>query len=398
MDYVTKDPVVWDPFHTSDEDPYPMLKRMREEAPLYYNEKYDFYALSRYDDCEAVLSDRDTFSSAKGGVVDIIKSNITIPSGMFIFDDPPRHTVQRALFGRMFTPKRMKALEPQIRQFCARALDPLVGGDKIDFVANLGAQMPMSVIGMLLGVPEGDQQEVRQRSDNRLRNEGREPKQHTPEGFAIEGFDEYLDWREKHPSDDLMSELITLEFEDELGVVRKLRRDELLVVINLMVTAGNETTNKLISWTGRCLADNPDQRRQIHADRSLVTQTIEEVLRFEAPSGHIARLSTKEVEFHGTKVPAGSIVAVIPPSANRDYRVFDNPDSFNIHRDRKPHLTFGYAWHVCLGNPLARLEGRIALEEVLNRFRDWEVDEENAQLINTSTVRGYEALPAFIRG
>lgn len=395
---MSQEPLWWDPFNTSNADPLPMLKRLRDEAPLYYNDKYDFYALSRYDDCENGLMDRDAYINRHGDVVDLIKANIDIPSGMFIFEDPPRHGIFRNLFGRMFTPRRMNAIEPKIREFCARALDPFVGAKGFDFVAHLGAEMPMRVIGMLLGIPDADLQTVRKRTDASMRNDNPgEPKQYSPEAMIAQGFAEYLDWREKHPSDDLMTELLNLEFEDETGAKRKLTRNEILVVCNLFASAGNETTNRLIGFTGKILGDNPDQRRLVHADRSLIPNTIEEVLRYETPSAHIARKSTRDMEYYGQKVPAGSVVAFIVHSANHDERMFENPDDFNIQRERKPHLTFGYAWHVCIGNPLARMEGRIALDEVLKRFRDWEVDHANARLLNTSTVRGYDTLPVFIQ-
>ena len=392
---MSEEPVRWDPFHTDDPDPYPMMKRLREEAPLYHNEEHGFYAVSRYDDVEEVLFDRETYMSGHGDVIDMIKANIKLPHMMFIVEDPPAHPLHRGLFARMFTPKRMKELEPQIRQFCAKVLDPLVGGDKFDFVANLGAEMPMRVIGMLMGIPEEDLQAVRQKTDARL-SIAHGARVYTTEGFQAEHFRDYIDWREKHPSDDLMTEILTMEFEDVGGVVRKMTREEILVICNLFSIAGNETTNKLISWTGKLLAEHPDQRRQIHADRSLIPQAIEEVLRYEPTSGHVARVTTKDVEFYGRTAPKGSIMACVVPAANRDPRKFENPDLFDIHRERVPHLTFGYAWHVCLGNPLARLEGRIALEEVLDRFTDWEVDYANARMVKTSTVRGWESLPVFL--
>ena len=393
---MSKESVHWDPFHTDNSDPYPMFKRLRDEAPIYYNEEYDFYALSRYQDCENGLFDRETFISGHGDVIDMIRSKVEIPSMMFIFEDAPKHTVHRNLFGRMFTPGRMKALEGQIRQFCAKAMDPHVGSGRFDFVANLGAEMPMRVIGMLLGIPESDLQAVRANADAQLHVEAGKPREYTTEGFQAQGFDDYLDWRAKHPSDDLMTEIINLEFEDETGVRRRMTREEILCVCNLFAVAGNETTNKLIGWTGKVLADHPDQRRQIYEDRALIPQAIEEILRFESPSTHVARYNTKAVEYYGRTIPEGSVVAFLNHAANRDERVFENPDTFNIHRERKPHLTFGYGWHVCLGNPLARLEGRIALDEVLNRFPEWEIDTDNARMVTTSTVRGFEALPAFV--
>jgi cytochrome P450 len=176
MDAVTDAPVYWDPYDPKlVADPYPTFRRLRDEAPLYYNAAYDFYAVSRYEDVERGLADRDTFISGRGGVLELIKAGTVIPPGVFIFEDPPLHTIHRGLLTRVFTPKKMTALEPLIRKYCAAALDPLVGGDSFDFVADLGAQMPMRVIGMLLGIPEEDQQAVRKRADAALRTEAGKP-------------------------------------------------------------------------------------------------------------------------------------------------------------------------------------------------------------------------------
>ncbi len=390
----------WDPYDPElVADPYPAFKRLREEAPLYYNEKYDFYAVSRYDDVAKGLLDRDTFISAKGGVIEIIKANINVPKGVFIFEDPPLHTIHRGLLTRVFTPKRMNDLEPQIRQYCAEALDPIVGTGKFDFVRDLGAQMPMQVIGMLLGIPEEDRQRVRERADEALRTEVGKPQEYdTDHNFAGEGFEEYIDWRLKHPSDDLMSQLVQTEFRDETGATRKLSREELMIFINILSSAGNETTNRLIGWTGKVLGDHPDQRRQIHADRSLIPQAIEEILRFEPPPPHIARYVAKDVKVHGQTVPKGSVMVFLSGAANRDHRHFEDGDSFNIHREKKPHIVFGNGYHVCLGQALARAEGRVALDEVLKRFPDWEVDLDNAYISPTSTVRGWQTLPTYTDG
>jgi hypothetical protein len=210
-----------------------------------------------------------------------------------------------------------------------------------------------------------------------------------------EGFEEYIDWRVKHPSDDLMTELLNVEFEDETGTTRRLTRTEILIFVNILAGAGNETTNRLIGWTGKLLAGHPEQRRQIHENRALIPQAIEEILRFEPPGPCIARYVARDAEFYGTKVPAGSALLCLVGAGNRDEHKFADGDRFNIHRARAPHLTFGLGIHVCLGNALARVEGRIALDELLNRFPEWDIDLENARLSSTSTVRGWETLPAF---
>jgi cytochrome P450 len=389
----------YDPYDVAiDLDPYSVFKRMREEAPLYYNEKHDFYAVSRYEDVERGIVDPKTFSSARGGILEMIKANITMPSGVLIFEDPPLHSVHRSLLSRVFTPRRMAALEPEIRAFCARSLDPLAGADGFDFIADLGAQMPMRTIGMLLGIPEEDQEAIRDQVDANLRTEAGQPMR-TPasEVFSGEMFADYIDWRAEHPSNDLMTEMLQAEFEDETGTTRKLTREEILIYVTVVAGAGNETTTRLIGWAGKVLAENPDQRRELVEDRSLIPNAIEELLRYEPPAPHVGRYVTRDVEFHGQTVPEGNAILFLIGSANRDDRKYPDGDRFDIHRTIGQHLTFGYGIHFCLGAALARLEGRIALDEVLNRFPEWEVDWSRAKLAPTSTVRGWETLPVVTR-
>jgi cytochrome P450 len=393
----TTDAVHWDPYNPSYfANPYPIWRRLREEAPVYYNEEYDFYAVSRYADVEQGLMDRDTFISGRGVILEVIRGNIPIPKGVFIFEDPPLHTMHRSLLTRVFTPKKMAALEPQIRAFCAKALDPLVDGGEFNFIDDLGADMPLRVIGMLLGIPDEDLKAVQSRVNDSLRTEAGKPMDYSQgHDFKGEGYEEYLDWRAKHPSDDLMTELLNVEFEDETGTVRKLTRDEILIFINILAGAGNETTNRLIGWTGKVLAEHPDQRRQIYENRALIPQAIEELLRFEPPGPSVGRYVARDTEIGGTKIPEGSVALFLVAAANRDERKFANGEQFDINRERQPHLTFGHGFHNCLGNALARVEGRVALDELLNRFPEWDVDLENATLSSTSTVRGWETLPAF---
>ncbi|MDZ7675413.1 MAG: cytochrome P450 [Acidimicrobiales bacterium] len=387
----------YDPYDFEiDTDPYPIWKRMRDEAPLYYNDRYDFFALSRFDDVEPALKDVKTYSSAKGTVLELLKADVDMPPGSIIFEDPPDHDRHRGILSRVFTPKRMNAIEPQVREFCAASLDPLVGSGGFDFIADLGAQMPMRTIGMLLGIPEADQQALREMIDDGLRLEDGEMPETAPGTRADERvnvFADYIDWRAENPSDDLMTELLNAEFEDATGTVRCLAREEILNFVNLLNGAGNETTTRLIGWTGKVLAEHPDQRAELAANRDLVPQAIEELLRYEAPSPVQARYVTADVEHHGQTVPAGSAMLLINGSANRDERHFPDGDSFDIRRDIDHHLSFGYGIHFCLGAALARLEGRVALDEVLKRFPEWEIDWDNAKQARTSTVRGWERLP-----
>ena len=390
--------VYYDPYDFEiDADPYPVWRRLRDEAPLYYNERYDFWALSRFEDVERCSLDWRTYISGKGSVIELIKSGMEIPPGSILFEDPPAHDVHRSLLARVFTPKAMAAVEPKIREFCARSLDPLVGAGGFDFIADLGAQMPMRTIGMLLGIPESDQEAIRDRLDAGMHlTEGAPPDRES--AYAVtsgDGFAEYIDWRADHPSDDLMTQLLQAEFTDEHGVQRCLSREEILSYVSLLAGAGNETTTRLIGWTGKVLAENPDQRQELVDDPSLIPNAIEELLRYEAPSPIQARYVTRNVEHYGQTVPEGAVMTLITASANRDERRFPDPDRFDIHRRIGHHLTFGYGIHFCLGSALARLEGRVALEEVLARFPRWDVDWANAQQAHTSTVRGWDRLPVI---
>jgi cytochrome P450 len=378
-------------------DPYPMFARLRDEAPLYYNAAYDFFAVSRFADVNKAVIDHGTYSSARGVILELIKANLEIPSGMLIFEDPPIHDVHRKLLSRMFTPRKIAALEPMIRDFCAQSLDPLVGSGHFDFVTDLGAIMPMKVISALLGIPEDDQEMVRDRANAQLRTEAGKPMTHA-RGLSVgEQFEAYIDWRADNPSDDIMTELLNVEFVDETGTKRRLTRNEILVYLNVVAGAGNETTTRLIGWAGKVLGEHPEQRRELAENPALIPQAIEELLRFEPPAPHMARYVTRDVTLYDQTVPEGSVMMMLLGSACRDERQF-GPDAgkFDIHREGRPHLTFSVGTHFCLGSALARLEGRVALEEILKRFPEWEVVMANAKLSPTSTVRGWETLPTEV--
>ena len=391
--------VYFDPYDVElNADPYPMFRRLREEAPLYYNEQHDFYALSRFDDVDDALVDYQTFSSARGAILEIIQANIDIPPGTVIFEDPPIHDIHRKLLSRMFTPRKINELEPKIREFCTRSLDPLIGASGFDFVADLGAQMPMRVIGMLLGVPEEDQEAARDFANAQMRTEAGKPMETSMANVASpDFFGQYIEWRAEHPSDDIMTELLNAEFEDETGTVRKLTRDELLTYIGVVSGAGNETTTRLIGWAGKVLAEHPDQRRTLVEDPSLIPAAVEELLRYEPPAPHVSRYVTRDIEYYGRRVPEGSVMMMLIGAANRDHRQFPpDGDVFDIRREMHQHLTFSVGTHYCLGSALARLEGRIALEEILKRFPEWDVDIAECKLSPTSTVRGWETMPAVL--
>ena len=391
--------VYFDPYDGElNANPYPMFRRLREEHPLYYNAQHDFYALSRFSDVNKALVDHEAFSSGRGAIVELIKANIEIASGTVIFEDPPIHDVHRKLLARMFTPRKINALEPKIREFCTQSLDPLVGTERFDFITDFGAQMPMKVISSLLGIPEDDQEMIRDYGNAQLRTEAGKPMSAAENGMVTgEVFEAYIDWRAHHPSDDIMTELLNVEFTDETGTVRRLRREELLVYLNVVAGAGNETTTRLIGWAAKVLAENPDQRRELVENPALIPQAVEELLRFEPPAPHVARYVTRDVECYGQTVPEGSVMMMLIGAAVRDHRQFPpDGDVFDIHREQRQHLAFSVGTHYCLGSALARLEGRIALEEILKRFPEWDVDMANALLSPTSTVRGWDTMPAVL--
>ena len=369
-------------------DPHPLFRRLREEAPLYHDEVGGFYALSRYHDVEQTLLDTHTFSSRFGVTLDLLRGGYEIPPGTLIFEDPPVHTLHRRLLSRMFTARRVSSLEPMIREVCVQQLEPFVSGDSFDFVAELGAILPMQVIGMLIGIPEGDQKAIR---DHFHGARGSETQSSVLVGDI---FAEYIDWRIEHPSDDVMTTLLNAEFEDSDGSTRRLTREELLAYVNIVAAAGNETTMRLIGWTGDLLGKNADERRRVAEDLSLIPAAIEEVLRYEPSALMDCRYVNGDTEFYGETVPAGSSICLLIPSANRDRP--DDPDRFSVERPRSQHFTFGFGAHYCLGQALARLEASIALEEVLKRFPDWQVDYENAVFGPIPDMRGWESLPVTL--
>lgn len=391
--------VYYDPYDTGIvDDPYPTYARLREEAPLYYNERYGFWALSRHADVERALSNWETFSNSRSDILELIQSDFPMPKGVMMMEDPPVHTMLRNLMSRVFTPRRMAEIEDQIRRFCVSCLDPHVGSDGFDIIAELASIMPMRVIGMLLGIPESEQVSVRDANDANLRTRPGAPMKVVNADRIADGriYADYVEWRSKNPSDDLMTGLLNIEFTDELGVTRKLTRKEVLHYTQVVAGAGNETTGRLIGWLAKVLAEHPDQRRLVHGDRSLLARAIDETLRFEPTGPHVARWMARDFTAYGTTVPRGSAMLLLFGAANRDPRRYPEPDTFDIRRESISHLTFGKGLHYCLGANLARLEGRVALDELLNRWPEWDIDYASAQLAPTSTVRGWERLRILV--
>ena len=385
----------YDPYDLGiDVDPYPTWTRLRDEAPLYRNDEHGFWALSRWDDVKPALLDWDTFRSGRGTVLEIVKAGVEIPPGILLFEDPPIHDAHRALLARVFTPRRMLDLEPLVRGYAVRALDALQDRDEVDIVAELGVEIPLRTIGFLFGIPESDQDAYRRSTDDLISTDG------APVAFDQSSFDavlsvlaDYVEWRARNPADDLMTELLHAEVEEPDGGRRLLTRDEVITYASMVAGAGNETAARLIGFTMQLLAQHPDQRRLLVEDPSLIPAAIEEILRLESPSPVQARWVQHEVELHGTTVPEGSIMLLLNGAANRDDRHWRDPDRFDVHRDEGPHLAFGYGLHFCLGAALARLEGRVALEEILRRWPAWDVDLERGRMAHTGSVRGWGSLP-----
>lgn len=387
--------VYYDPFDFAiDDDPYPTWMRLREEAPLYYNEKHDFYALSRYEDVSRELPNWQTYRSGRGTTMDIIKSGLEVPAGVILFEDPPLHDLHRRLLSRVFTPRRMESIEPLTRTLCERALDPLVGAGGFDFIADLGAVIPMRTIGYLLGIPEQGQEAIRNNTNDAIGLKDGSSYTVSDDAFeqAYQLFADYIDWRAEHPSDDLMTQLLNAEIDEPDGTRRKLTRIEVLTYTSMVAGAGNETTTRLIGFVGQLLSDHPDQRRQIVDDPTRIPGAIEETLRYEAPSPVQARYVARDTECRGERIAEGSIMLLLNGSANRDEEHFADGERFDINRVGG-HLSFGQGLHFCLGSALARMQARVALEEVTKRWPNWEVDYANASKAHTSSVRGWATLP-----
>ena len=390
----------WDPFDTKiDTDPYETWRRLRDEAPVYRNDRYDFWALSRYADVEAAHRDPDTFSSAHGTVLEIMREDPLATRSMMIFTDPPDHTRLRSLVSKAFTPRRVGALEDHVRDLCNQFLDEQDDRDSFDFLQDYGARLPAMVIAELLGVPREDQEDARRLIDTTFHIEpgvgmvNETAMQAMGELYAYLG--EQLDERRRAPRDDMLTDLVQAEIVDDDGTTRVLSAEEANGFAGLLINAGTETVARLLGWAGVVLADHPDQRAELAADVTLLPDAIEELLRYEAPSPVQGRYTHRDVELHGVAVPSGSRVLLLTGSAGRDERRYPDPDRFDIHRSGT-HVSFGFGIHFCLGAALARLEGRVALEEMLKRHPAWEVDHDRAVRLHTSTVRGYAKVPVRV--
>jgi cytochrome P450 len=394
---VTATDLYWDPFTPAlRDDPYPLWRRLRDEAPVWRNDRHDFWVLSRFDDVEGAHKDPVRFSSAHGITLEQMTPEPR-ETGMVIQTDPPKHTVLRKLVSRAFTVRRMSLIEDRIRDVCARLLDPHLGGGRFDFVQDFSAILPPTIISSLLGVPESDQEHLRKTVDAVFHIEDDVGMMNPISRQALIDLQEYLIGqfaeRETDPRDDVFTDLVQADVTDEDGTTRKLTPMERAEFGTLLFAAGSETVARHLGWAVSTLDAYPDQRAELASDFSLIPNAIEEVLRFEAPSPVQGRWTKADVELHGTTIPEDSRVVLITGSADRDERKYENPDVFDIHRAIDVHVAFGYGIHFCLGAALARLEGRIGVEETLKRWPEWSVDRDAAKLLYTSTVRGYDQLP-----
>lgn len=394
----------FDPYDPAiDRDPYSVWRQLRDETPCYYNERYDFFALSRFADVLEASVDWRTYSSARGTVLEMIDTTKPVTPdedpeglGMLIFMDPPPHDALRKLVSHSFTPRRVAELEGRVRELCGQFLDPYVGTSGFDYVEDFGAKIPAMIIGALLGVPSEDQDQLRIWGDMLMRDDPDDPDQ-SAKMAAIGSLTEYMEAmvedRRQQPRDDMVSDLLATELHQEDGTIRRLSHQEVLSYFTLLQVAGSETTARLLGWAGVLLARHPDQRAALVADPGLIPNAVEELLRYEAPSPIQARLVTKDVSWHGVSVPQGSRIALLTGSAGRDERKYPDPDRLDVRRHFDRHVSFGHGLHFCLGASLARQEATVALEETLRRFPEWTVDESQVEFVRTTTVRGPSVVP-----
>jgi cytochrome P450 len=398
-------PPEFDPF--SEEffnGPYETYRRMRDEIPVYYSQKWDFYALTRYDDVAPATKDHETYSSAKGATLDMVKAPeqaIPLPK-VIISMDPPEHQKMRKLVSSVFTPRAIASLEDMVREKIhdiIATLDPT----SFDIVADFSALFPVEIITAMLGVPVEDRQQIRIWNDLLLE---RKPGQiHiTEEGFEASvavGMYYYglVQRRREKPEDDMISRLIETEIERE-GEVEKLTDVDITGFATLLGGAGAETVTKLIGNAMVAFTEFPSEWAKLRADRSKVPAAVEELLRYEAPSQYQVRVVTRDVSLHDTTIPEGSAVLLVTGAATRDERMFPEPDRVDIDRERKMgfNLALGYGIHSCLGAALARMESRIALDALLNFIPEYEVDRDGLRRVAMSNVSGWSNVPVHARG
>lgn len=380
--------------HEFQEDPYPLYQRLRDEAPCYRNDALDFFALTRYEDVVEASQQPTLFSSAEGTTVEKLDTDLLPP--MMIFMDPPDHDVHRRLVSRAFTPRSVAALEPFVRNTARRYLEPLRARGGGDFVEEFSALLPMDVIMELLGVPSADRNQLRRWLDAGLERREEPPYIGDEAIEALAHAHQYwtglLAEKRRRPDDSLMSKLCEAEL-TEGEATACLRDDEILGFCSLIGSAGTETLTKLLANAVVLLQRFPSEWELLLSEPERIPAAVEEVLRYWAPSQYQGRVLTDDVTLHGVTMPAGARVLLVTGSANRDEREYDDPDRFTI--GRTPHLAtgFGHGLHFCLGAALARLEGRVGLEEFAATFPRYEVDEAGTRRVHQSNVHGFASVP-----
>jgi cytochrome P450 len=395
--------VVFDPF--SDEfftDPYPTYRRMRDEAPVYYDEEHDFYALTRHEDVSAAFKDYETYSSARGIDLAMVKNNdLPAESKSMIFMDPPEHRRMRTLVNKVFTPRAITSLKDSVTELIDYHLSR-VDLNRFDVVADFSALFPVEVISTVLGVPGEHRQQIRHWVDTSLHREPGQIEMGEANWEAVTQIGAFyyhlIQERREAPQDDMISGLIAAQVERDDGGTTQLSDFEITGFATLLGGAGAETVTKLIGNAVVQFARNPDQWQKLLDDRSKVPAAIEEVLRYEAPAQYNVRCSLKDVHLHGITIPAGKPVFLLGGSANRDSKAFTDADKFDIDRDRTEaqNLGFGYGVHSCLGAALARLESAIALNKLLDLMPRYEVIWDDCKRVSMQNVAGWSNVPVRV--
>jgi cytochrome P450 len=383
---------------------YGTYRRLRDEAPIYYNAKWDFWALTRYDDVAPATKDHETFSSAKGATLDMVHAHdgaIPVPK-VIISMDPPEHQKMRKLVSNVFTPRAIAALEDMVREKVYERIDAL-NPESFDVVADFSARFPNEVITTMLGVPKADRDQIRRWLDLLIERRPGEIAT-TKRGYEASVstglyYYDLVQQRRAKPEDDMISRLIETEIERD-GVVEKLSDVDITGFATMLGGAGAETVTKLIGNAMVAFADFPDQWQKLRDDRTKIPAAVEELLRYEAPSQYQVRTATRDVTYYGTTVPEGSAVLLVTGSATRDERMFEDPDRLDIDRERKMgfNLALGYGVHSCLGAALARMESRIALNALLDFVPEYEVDRDGLRRVAMSNVCGWSNVPISSRG
>ncbi|WP_419924384.1 cytochrome P450 [Candidatus Poriferisocius sp.] len=393
--------VEFDPFSRDFfDDPYDTYAALRDHAPCYYSEQYDFYALSRFDDVVAGHRDHATFTSTHGQTYEQLASGQPADTGAIISMDPPRHTRYRKLVSRSFTPRSIGNYESLVREIISGYLDPLMGRRQFDILEEFAAPFPVEIISSILGVPPEDRQQIRLWTDAMLhREEGSAlGSQAAREGGMAQGMYLYeLSVKKRqNPADDMLSALIEAEVETEDGDLAQLNDAEIAEFGTLLAAAGSETVTKLVGNAVVLFHRHRDQWAKVLDDPAVIANAVEEILRYWAPSQYQGRYSMVDSEWHGVTIPKHKPVFLITGSANRDPRRYGDPDKFDITREAGLAVGLGHGLHVCLGAALARLESRVAIEEIARRWPAFEVQESCLRRVQMSNVAGYSSVPITV--